>query len=131
MKIKKNLHFLFVVMMAFVCQYAFAQSECDQYTSSYDKTYCVSKLFFESDKELNSTYKELQGMVKGATKQQLVMVQRDWIKYRDQACSSNQGAINVDCNYDINRERTEYLRDRLRECKVGSCRQDMIGSKSW
>ena len=41
------------------------------------------------------------------------------MKYRDNVCQPESGTINVDCNYRVNRERTEYLRDRLRECKAG------------
>lgn len=108
-----------------------AQGECDKYTTSYDLTYCYSKLFLESDKELNSVYSELRGVLKEGPKKQLQSVQRDWIKYRDQTCQPTAGTINVDCNYEVNRKRTEYLRDRLRECKAGTCRDDMVASKSW
>lgn len=45
------------------------------------------------------------------------------MKYRDNVCQPESGTINVDCNYRVNRERTEYLRDRLRECKAGTCRR--------
>lgn len=118
-------------MLAIAFHGAQAQGECDKYTTSYDLTYCYSKLFLESDKELNSVYNELRGAIKEGTKKQLLSVQRDWMKYRDQTCQPTAGTINVDCNYDVNRKRSEYLRDRLRECKSGTCRDDMIGSKSW
>ena len=117
--------------LVFAYQSALAQGECDKYTTSYDRTYCFSKLFVESDKELNSVYNELRGAIKETAKKQLTEAQRDWMKYRDQTCQSSPGTINVDCNYEVNRKRTEYLRDRLRECKTGTCREDMIGSKSW
>lgn len=113
---------------------SFAQAdtgECDKYTTSYDKTYCFSKLFVESDKELNTVYNDLRGVIKDSTKKQLVTVQRDWIKYRDKACQPESGTIDVDCNYGVNRKRADYLRDRLRECKAGTCRDDMIAAKSW
>jgi uncharacterized protein YecT (DUF1311 family) len=118
-------------MLVCANQFAFAAGECDKYTTSYDRTYCFSKLFFESDKDLNAVYKELQGTLTSNAKKSLTAVQRDWIKYRDSACQPNEGTINVDCNYNVNRERTSYLRDRLTECKAGTCRDDMIGSKSW
>ena len=112
-------------------QAAFAGGECDKYTSSYDQTYCFSKLFVESDKELNDVYKDLRAAIKEPAKKSLTEVQRDWMKYRDKSCQSSPGTVNVDCNYDVNRKRTEYLRDRLRECKTGTCRDEMIGAKSW
>ena len=109
---------------------AYAQSECDKYKTSYDKTYCFGKLFLESDKELNTVYGELHKQVKEPVGKQLTSVQRDWIKYRDSECESG-GRINVSCNYKVNRERAEYLRDRARECKAGTCRDELIGKKSW
>ena len=41
------------------CSSAHAAGECDKYTTSYDRTYCLAKLFIESDKELNEIYKAL------------------------------------------------------------------------
>jgi len=109
---------------------AYAQGECDKYRTSYDKTYCFAKLFVESDKELNTAYNDLRGVAKEPAKTELKQTQLQWIKHRDASCESS-GAINVDCNYRVNRERTEYLRDRARECKAGTCRPDMISKKSW
>lgn len=112
--------------------HAWAAGECDKYRTSYDKTYCFSKLFVESDTELNTVYKELRDKIgEGAARQHLTETQRAWIKYRDGACQPEAGTIDVDCNYEVNRLRTDYLRDRLRECKAGTCRDDMIGAKSW
>lgn len=110
---------------------AWAQGECDKYTTPYDRTYCFSKLFVESDKELNEVYKALREQLKGDVRQGLTQVQRDWIRHRDGACQPEAGTINVDCNYRVNRDRTEYLRDRLRECKAGTCRPEMITRPSW
>lgn len=104
--------------------HAIARGECDKFNTSYDKTYCFSKLFVESDKELNAVCSE-------RAKTGLTEVQRDWIKYRDQICQPQAGSIAVDCNYEVNRLRAEYLRDRLRECKAGACRDDMIARKNW
>ncbi len=117
--------------LVFAYQGAQAQGECDKYPSGYDQTYCFSKLFVESDKELNSVYKDLRGLIGEAARKQLADVEKDCMKYRDQTCQPSPGTIDVDCNYQVNRKRTEYLRDRLRECKAGLCRPEMIGSKSW
>lgn len=119
---------LFVVI--FSVGAVFAGNECQNPKTSYDRTYCMAKLFMESDNELNAVYKELKNSLKKDLQQKLTEVQREWIKYRDSSCES-AGAINVKCNYDVNRDRTEFLRDRLRECKTGHCREDLIGQKSW
>ncbi|MGC3962495.1 MAG: lysozyme inhibitor LprI family protein [Rhodocyclaceae bacterium] len=107
-----------------------ADGECDKYKTSYDKTYCFAKLFLESDKELNNAYNELRGLIKDPAREQLKSTQLDWIKYRNASCE-DRGSIDVDCNYRVNRDRTEYLRDRARECKAGTCRHEMITAKSW
>ena len=116
-----------IVMMAGA---VFAEGECDKYKTSYDVTYCYCKLFVESDKELNVVYKELKDGLKEDLKKKLTETQRDWIKYRDNVCQEQAGTINVDCNYQVNKERAEFLRDRSRECKAGTCREDMIPKKS-
>ena len=107
-----------------------ADESCDKFKTSYDRTYCVAKLFLESDKELNAAYTELRKPLKDSVKQQLTETQRDWIKHRDAACEQS-GAINVGCNFKINKERTDYLRDRVRECKAGNCQDQAIAKKSW
>ena len=126
----KSLLTTFFIVISMFSSAAYAQSECDKYKTSYDKTYCFAKLFLESDKELNTVYGELQKQLTDPVRKQLTGVQRDWIKHRDAKCES-AGSIDVDCNYRVNRDRAEYLRDRARECKAGTCRNEMIGKKSW
>lgn len=104
--------------------------ECSKYKTSYDQTYCMAKLFLESDKELNSVYGDLRNASPDRARQSLKEVQLDWIKHRNSTCEQH-GTIDVDCNFRVNRERAEYLRDRLRECKAGTCREEMITAKSW
>ncbi len=128
----KNFVQLFVVgVIVLMYSSVFAEGECDKFKSPYDVTYCYCKLFIESDKELNTVYKELKDGLKEEMKKKLTDIQRDWMKYRDNVCQDKPGTIDVDCNYKVNKERTEYLRDRSRECKTGSCRDDMISKKSW
>jgi len=126
MKISILVLFVFIFSIGVV----FAGDECQNPKTSYDRTYCMAKLFMESDNELNAVYKELKSSLKKDLQQKLTEVQREWIKYRDGACESS-GTIDVKCNYDVNRARTEFLRDRLRECKTGHCREDLIAQKSW
>lgn len=104
---------------------------CDQYSTSYDRTYCLSKLFVESDAELNKVYKELKKYIDAETANNLKLVQRKWIKYRNATCEKTPGTILVDCSYDVNVARTNYLQDRVRECKTGSCDKTLISIQSW
>jgi uncharacterized protein YecT (DUF1311 family) len=107
-----------------------AEDGCTNPKTSYDRTYCVAKLFLESDNELNQVYRELKGKTRKELQVKLTAVQKDWIAYRDSSCESG-GTVNVKCNFEVNRARTEYLRDRLRECKTGHCQDEKIGAKSW
>ena len=122
-------HFLFSILF-FIPMGALASDACDSFVTSYDQTYCEAKLFIESDQELNDVYKELRKYLNPNTSAALVQSQRSWLKYRNSACEE-QGAINVECNYGVNKVRTEYLRDRLRECKTGNCRNHDIIFRSW
>lgn len=128
-----NIRATFVMATALLLanQMAHANAACDKYVTSYDKTYCVAKLFLESDKDLNAVYTDLRARLKGPAQKQLVLVQREWIKYRDQTCEPQAGTINVDCNHDVNMQRASYLRERLLECKAGICREDLITRPSW
>lgn len=109
---------------------SFADDGCKDPKATYDRTYCAAKLFLESDKELNSVYKELKALLKPDVQKKLLHVQRDWIKYRDSQCES-EGTIDVNCNHGVNVARIEYLRERLREAKAGQVRPDLIEKPSW
>lgn len=121
--------FLFLPLFLYAIP-VLADSPCEHFHNDYDKTYCMAKLFVESDNELNQVYNSLQAVLKKETQQQLKQVQRKWLKYRNNSCSETS-YIDVECNYDVNMKRTEYLRDRLRECKTGNCRAEMITQESW
>ena len=107
-----------------------AASSCDQYTTSYDRTFCFCKLIVESDKELNDVYKALRKQIDKETAEGLKMTQRQWIKYRNNQCENN-GTIQLQCNYEVNKNRTDYLRERLRECKSGVCQNSLVVKPSW
>lgn len=119
-----------LVALCWITGPAFADDGCQTPKTPYDHTYCLAKLFIASDDELNAVYKKLQSVLKPAQKSRLVEVQRHWISFRDTACST-QGTINVECNYQVNNARVTALRDRLRECKTGHCREDLLFIEDW
>lgn len=121
--------FIFLAVCAAV---AFAtEYKCDKYKASYDRTYCMSKLFVESDSELNEVYKELRGMINEDGRNSLKSTELDWLKYRNSKCELMPGTIDVRCSYEVNVERANYLRDRLRECKVRHCDYKAIKASHW
>lgn len=118
---------------------------CTNPQNSYDRTYCQAKLFLQSDDELNAEYLALQKLLNENSdkkpksskvnefkkaKDKLKSTQLSWIKYRNRKCESS-GTIDVDCNLQVNISRTNFLRDRLRECRAGHCQTDKIGQQSW
>ena len=122
---------LFAAIVLMAASVVWGQDPCARCRTSYDRTYCKSKLFVDSDRELNDVYKKLGKQLSEPTRRQLVETQRGWIRYRDQRCETAPGTINVDCNYRVNVQRINYLRDRLRECTAGSCNRDAIVRPSW
>jgi len=47
-----------------------------------------------------------------------------WMKERDEKCSRMEGdtsVMKISCASDMNIERTNFLRDRLRECNTSGC----------
>ena len=129
MRINSLLVFSFVTILFLTPKEGFADG-CTKPSTSYDKTYCTAKLFMESDKELNEVYGQLRKTLKSEIQKELKTIQLQWIDYRNSSCEEN-GMIAVDCNFKLNKARTEYLRDRLRECKTGHCQPQLIQVKSW
>ena len=78
---------------------------CEKPAAGYDSTYCMAKLFVESDNELNNAYKNLSVLLNPEQKKKLIGAQRSWIKFRNAKCSDG-GTIMVDCNYDVNNPET-------------------------
>ena len=108
----------------------FALDSCANPQTSYDRTYCMAKLFVEADTEMGKAYTQLKSSLKPEQKQKLTQAQRDWIAFRDHACEKN-GTINVACNYEVLRERMQFLNDRYRECKTDHCREDLLYQENW
>ncbi len=59
------------------CEYAMTQADMNQ---------CMSAQTASADRQLNSTYQRLQGMLNKSEKNQLKLAERAWIAHRDQSC---------------------------------------------
>lgn len=103
---------------------AFANSACDVPKNDFDGLYCLNKVYQEADKELNETYKQLNGKLDGNGKKALKAGQLAWIESRNQSCSkreANAFYVNLDCATHTTIERSRFLQDRLRECSSAGC----------
>jgi uncharacterized protein YecT (DUF1311 family) len=100
-------------------------ANCDQARNSLDAVHCNNLVYQKADQELNETYKALMNKLKSTDKKALRSLQRQWIKTRDQQCtmqSVDMGeVIDSACLLNQTTERTNWLNDRLRECKTVGC----------
>ena len=117
-----------IVSASLVTANAFAG--CEKPAPGYDTTYCFAKLFVESDNELNVAYKNLNSILNPEQKKKLLGPQRSWIKFRNASCSDS-GTINVDCNFEVNKKRTKFFLDRTTECKIGACKNELLGDENF
>ena len=121
---------LIVGLQAVAPRIGHTANACDNPQNSYDATYCKAKLFIEADEEMNGVYKALRSKLDKTGKEELRQIQLKWLEYRNFHCE-RMGTINVECNFVVVKSRTDYLRDRLRECEIGYCSADKIRAKSW
>jgi uncharacterized protein YecT (DUF1311 family) len=100
-------------------------ANCDQTRNSLDSVHCSNMIYQKADQELNSSYKLLRQKLNAADKSVLRTSQLAWIKQRDRQCTLNSvdmgEVIDTACLLDQTTSRTNWLNDRLRECKTTGC----------
>lgn len=102
---------------------------CDQPRDDFDGLYCLNKVYLQADKDLNSAYKELRGYLSNSEKKTLKSGQIEWINHRNDNCSdyNDRGFfVNLKCAADTTIERTNFLNDRIRECKATGCQASKL-----
>ncbi len=100
-------------------------ANCDHARNSLDAVHCSNMVYQKADQELNASYKQLRQKLTATDKQTLKTSQLAWIKQRDKQCtlkSVDMGeVIDSECLLDQTTARTNWLNDRLRECKTTGC----------
>lgn len=102
---------------------------CDKPRDDFDGLYCLNKIYIEADKELNESYKALRAYLNDAEKQQLKKTQIAWIKERNSSCSLRQDGmffVSLGCTTKTTVDRTNTLKDRIRECKATGCQASKL-----
>lgn len=97
---------------------------CENTSTEFDSLYCTVQNFQQSDKDLNDTYKMLQSKLNSAGKGLLQTVQRQWIKDRDKASAATldgQVVFYMSTATQMTKDRTEFLKARIRECNSTGC----------
>ena len=125
---------LVVLLCGLASASAFAEDICDKQPTPYDSTFCWSKMLYQSDQDLNKHYQELRKLITPKAKEQLKLVQREWIEFRNTECLEErrtETVLNTQCSAELNRARANYLQERVQECRAGLCDNEAIGRRSW
>ncbi len=116
-------HWIFAMTLA-VSGPLLAAEACDKPRSDFDGLYCLNKIYQEADKELNANYKALTPLLDANGKSLLKRGQLAWIKERNAHCSRREGSsflVDLQCATDTTIARSQFLQDRVRECKSAGC----------
>lgn len=103
---------------------AFSMS-CDNPINAYDKTYCAASKMIQLDKEINDQYGKTLKVLNASQKQDVKHAQIQWIRDRDNECSSN-GAVAVSCVNDKMEARISLLKSIQRECGQSGCDKALL-----
>jgi len=115
---------ILTIAISFLIVSSIHADNCDKIKEGFDGLYCLQKLFFQADKELNESYKKLNSLIDSSTKKKLKELQLTWIKERNTECSwkDERGSfVNMDCAKNKTVSQTNFLNDRIRECKSTGC----------
>lgn len=129
----KNLGLALVVGLGLLGAAMSAQADnCDNARNSLDAVHCSNIVYEKADKELNATYKQLMQKLNANDKKTLRSAQIRWIKQRDQSCTVNSvdmgEVIDSACLLDQTTTRTNWLNDRIRECKTVGCMRSKLSN---
>jgi uncharacterized protein YecT (DUF1311 family) len=110
--------------LSLIATNASADSACDKPRNDFDGLYCLSKVYQQSDVDLNSAFTQLRDKLDEKGKETLRISQLAWLKTRDQSCSRHDNSgfyVNLVCATQTTIKRTEFLQSRYRECISSGC----------
>ena len=116
-------------MLCVISTHAIADSACDKPRNDFDGLYCLSKVYQQTDLDLNTAFTQLRDKLDDAGKDALRTSQIAWLKTRDQSCSKHERAgfyVNLVCATNTTTARTEFLQSRYRECISSGCMDSKI-----
>lgn len=102
---------------------------CDKPRDDFDGLYCMNKIYMKADEELNASYNELRGLLNKDEKKAILKTQLEWMEKRNSSCSIKNSSgfyVNLNCVKSTTIERTNILRDRIRECKATGCQSSKL-----
>jgi len=122
------MNYLAMIFLTVLSTNVFADN-CDKPRDDFDGLYCLNKVYQESDKELNVVYKELRSYLSKSERNSLKKTQITWIKNRNERCSLKEKGVffvSLSCTTSTTIDRTNILRDRVRECKSTGCQSSKL-----
>ena len=127
----RNTSLILLTSAAFILPtLSWSAQNCDKPVNDFDGLYCLTKVYLEADKELNTSYANLAKTLNTQQKSKLKRGQLAWMRERNNDCSYNDDEnsfyVNMDCATRITTKRVNFLNDRLRECRAGSCRDSRL-----
>lgn len=128
-KIAFAISFMAVSASVMLLSTATLAQNCDYPRDDFDGLYCLSKVYQQADKDLNSSYQELVKQLNSNQKAILKRGQLAWIRDRNDRCSEyteDSFLVNMRCATDTTTNRVNFLNERLRECRAGSCRTSRL-----
>jgi uncharacterized protein YecT (DUF1311 family) len=103
---------------------------CDNPSNDFDGLYCLNKVYIQADKDLNESYQQLKIRLEATGVAKLRKGQLAWMKNRNSDCSyyddNGEFFVNMRCTTDTTIERTNFLNDRVRECKATGCQPSKL-----
>ena len=128
-KIAFSTSFMAVSASAMLLSTPASAQNCDYPRDDFDGLYCLSKVYQQADKDLNTSYKELVKQLNSNQKAILKRGQLAWMRDRNNRCSEytdDSFLVNMRCATDTTTSRVNFLNERLRECRAGSCRTSRL-----
>ena len=116
--------FVTLVAPCLMAHLARADSSCDKPRNGFDGIYCLSKVYQQSDADLNAAFSQLNGKLDGPGRDALRTSQIAWLQLRDRDCSKHDPSgfyVNLACATRTTISRTEFLQSRYRECISSGC----------
>lgn len=124
----KKTMLLLVLGSIFSATPAFADN-CDNARNTFDEFYCKDKLYQQADKDLNTAYGELSRKLSANDRKTLKEIQLDWMHERDTQCiekRDDEVVLFVNCRLNRTVDQTNFLNQRLRECKSTGCQPSRL-----
>ena len=97
---------------------------CINPNNDYEEYFCTQKIFVAADKEINDAYKKLKNLLSEKDKKTLRIAELAWINKRNTECRINESEqmnVDVKCATDLTIKRTNFIKDRIRECASIGC----------